>query len=130
VLAKNDGEKPEIIYGHSEIEKLKRYRLQAVSNEGEELWKKAIAELKQGGKVLWVTNEVYDCQRLYTEAKQRLINAGLTITPICFHARFRYQDSIHQQDELVQAFRNDKPAFAVTTQIAEMSLDISCTLLI
>jgi CRISPR-associated endonuclease/helicase Cas3 len=129
-LAKNDGEKPEIIYGPIEIETLNRYRLQAVYNEGEELWEKAIAELKQGGKVLWVTNEVYDCQRLYTEAKKRFINAGVKITPICFHARFRYQDSIHQQDELVKAFRNDEPAFAVTTQIAEMSLDISCTLLI
>ncbi|MFB2891993.1 CRISPR-associated helicase Cas3' [Aerosakkonemataceae cyanobacterium BLCC-F50] len=129
-LAKNDGEKPEIIFGPPEIEKLNRYRLHAVSSEGEELWEKAIAELQQGGKVLWVTNEVYDCQRLYTEAKQRFASAGLKITPICFHSRFRYQDSIHQQNELVEAFRNDEPAFAVTTQIAEMSLDISCTLLI
>lgn len=86
VLAENDGEKPDIIYGPPEIESLKRYRLHSIPTEGEELWLAAIAELKQGGKVLWVTNEVYDCQRLYTQAKKRLADAGLEIVPICFHS--------------------------------------------
>lgn len=130
VLAENDGEKPDIIYGPPELESLKRYRLYPISSEGEELWSAAIAQLKQGGKVLWVTNEVYDCQRLYTQAKKRLADAGLEIVPICFHSRFRYQDSVKQQDRLVEAFRGDAPAIAFTTQIAEMSLDLSCTLLI
>ncbi len=129
-LAENDGEKPAIIYGPPEIESLNRYRLHPHPNEGEELWQAAIAELERGGKVLWVTNEVYDCQRLYTEAKNRLARAGLKIAPICFHSRFRYQNSIAQQNRLVEAFRGDEPAFALTTQIAEMSLDMSCTLLI
>ncbi len=129
-LSENDGEKPDIIYGPPEIENLNRYRLHSIPNECEELWRSAIAELKRGGKVLWVTNQVYDCQRLYTEAKQRLASTGLQINPICFHSRFRYQNSIEQQNKLVEAFRGDESAFALTTQIAEMSLDISCTLLI
>ncbi len=49
---------------------------------------------------------------------------------LVYHSRFRYQDAHHQHQRLIDGFRGDKPVFAVTTQIAEMSLDISATLLI
>lgn len=128
VLAENN-EEPDILEGPQEIENLPRYQLVKIESE-KPIWEEAIAELKNGGKVLWITNQVADCQRIYTEAAQKFKKAGLSISPIIYHGRFRYQDSIKHHEELVDAFQGDKPAFAVTTQIAEMSLDISCTLLI
>jgi CRISPR-associated endonuclease/helicase Cas3 len=129
VLAENN-EEPDILEGPQEIENLPRYKLLKIESE-KSVWEEAIAELKKGGKVLWITNQVADCQRIYTEAADKFKEAGLSISPIIYHGRFRYRDSIQHHEELIAAFKpDDKPAFAVTTQIAEMSLDISCTLLI
>lgn len=127
VLAET-GETADVLRGPAEIESLPRYQL--VACEETAAWARAIDHLHQGGKVLWITNQVADAQHLYAEAAEKLPAAGISVPPLLYHARFRYQDAIRQHEQLVKAFRSNQPAFAVTTQIAEMSLDISCTLLI
>lgn len=128
VLAEHN-ESADILRGAKEIEELKRYYITKIDSQ-DKSWDEIITELKSGGKVLWITNQVADSQHIYTEAKTRFAQAGLDIETINYHSRFRYLDSIKQHEKLVAAFRGDKPVFAVTTQIAEMSLDLSCTLLI
>lgn len=128
ILAETN-ESADILKGPEEIEILPRYQLNKIDDQSL-AWNEIITELKNGGKVLWITNQVADAQHIYTEAKTRFAEAGLSIETLNYHSRFRYQESVHQHEKLVNAFRGDKPVFAVTTQIAEMSLDISCTLLI
>lgn len=128
ILAENN-ETADILRGAPEIEELKRYEINKINSQ-DNSWDEIITELKNGGQVLWITNQVADSQHIYTEAKTKFAQAGLDIEIINYHSRFRYLDSIKQQKKLVTAFRRNKPVFAVTTQIAEMSLDLSCTLLI
>ena len=122
-------ESADILRGNKEIEELERYEVTKIDSQ-EVAWDEIITELKKGEKILWITNQVADSQHIYTEAKTRFAEAGLDIETLNYHSRFRYLESIKQQEKLVTAFRGDKSVFAVTTQIAEMSLDISCTLLI
>ena len=128
VLAKQN-ESADILRGAKEIEELKRYHITKIDSQ-DKSWGEIITELKNGGKVLWITNQVADSQHIYTEAKTRFARSGLDIDIINYHSRFRYLDSIEQHERLITAFRGNKSVFAVTTQIAEMSLDLSCTLLI
>ena len=128
VLAENN-ESADILRGSKEIEELERYYITKIDSQ-EIAWDEIITELRNSGKVLWITNQVVDSQHIYTEAKIRFAQAGLSVETLNYHSRFRYLDSIQQHEKLVADFRGDKPAFAVTTQIAEMSLDISCTLLV
>ncbi len=128
VLAET-GESAEVISGPKEIEQLKRYQIISIPSQ-DDAWSRAIAELKQNGKVLWITNQVADSQLIYTEAKEKFESLGIEVNTLVYHSRFRYQDANICHKDLINAFRGDKPAFAVTTQIAEMSLDISATLLI
>jgi CRISPR-associated endonuclease/helicase Cas3 len=123
------GESAEVVTGPKEIEELPRYNIASIASE-ELAWDEAIAELKNKGKVLWITNQVADSQRIYTEAVDRFKDLPFPIQTLVYHSRFRYEDAHHQHDKLIAAFRGDNPAFAVTTQIAEMSLDISATLLV
>jgi CRISPR-associated endonuclease/helicase Cas3 len=52
--------------------------------------------------------------------------------PLVYHSRFRYEDRVARHAEVVGAFdrQQSEPALAVCTQVAEMSLDLSATLLV
>ena len=51
--------------------------------------------------------------------------------PLIYHSRFRYEDRVRQHGAVINAFRSEnKPALAICTQVAEMSLDLSATLLV
>jgi CRISPR-associated endonuclease/helicase Cas3 len=119
-----------VVNGPVEIEKLPRYQLCSIQNE-ELPWEEVITELKVNqGKVLWITNQVADSQKIYTEAVEKFKDLPFPVKVLVYHSRFRYKDSIEQHKKLIDGFRGDVPVFAVTTQIAEMSLDISATLLV
>lgn len=77
--------------------------------------------LDQGGKVLWVNNTVDRCMT----TADTLSGRGLI-----YHSRFRYVDRIKRHKAVIDAFDAAGPAIAVTTQVAEMSLDLSADLLI
>jgi len=87
----------------------------------------AVEQCRQdGGKVLWVSNTVDRCIEVGREAvKNRM-------APLFYHSRYKYSDRVKRHKDIMDAFKNkdDGFVFASTTQVAEMSLDISADLLI
>ncbi|MBG1270256.1 CRISPR-associated helicase Cas3' [Nostoc sp. WHI] len=127
----------EPIEGPKELEELKRYDIKYISevtdfDELKEIWQPAIEALKNNQKVLWVTNSVKTCIEIYRTAKIKLAEhlPKLDIKPLIYHSRYRYKDRLTKHKAVIEAFRKDEPVFAVTTQVCEMSLDLSADLLI
>ncbi|MEB3225797.1 MAG: CRISPR-associated helicase Cas3' [Synechococcus sp.] len=117
------GETVEIIEGAKDLEALPRYRFQVFDQPD---WHRVEQELQSGGKVLWVCNQVNTAIAVYEEAKARGLDALL------YHSRYRYQDRVNHHRAVVDSFKPDqkKPVIAICTQVAEMSLDLSATLLV
>ena len=108
------------IDGPVELEKLPRYR----RRETIDVLGQVQREYETGGKVLWVCNTV----RRAMDAAAAAEKAGLS--QLVYHSRFRYQDRVERHRDVVSAFERDGPALAICTQVAEMSLDLSATLLV
>jgi CRISPR-associated endonuclease/helicase Cas3 len=85
----------------------------------------AAMEWRNGGKVLWVANTVGSAMAA-AKALSGLTGAEVPV----YHSRFKYPDRVAQHRRLIEAFASSAPAIAVATQVAEMSLDLSATLLI
>ncbi len=125
------GEPIEIIEGAKELEILPRYRFHLLETPD---WERVIKELEKiyvlpngehtCGKVLWVCNQVSTAIAIYQEAKQKGLNAVL------YHSRYRYQDRVDHHRAVIEAFKKNKSVVAIATQVAEMSLDLSATLLV
>jgi CRISPR-associated endonuclease/helicase Cas3 len=107
------------IEGPPDLEQFKRYRRTL-----EDPWQCVTDAMGGGGKVLWVCNTVTRCLAVAETARAR----GLE--PLVYHSRFRYCDRVRRHRDLVDAFRSPGPALAVTTQVAEISLDLSADLLV
>lgn len=122
-IAKAVGESIEIVRGPKDLEIQPRYRFHY---NDEPNWDRAEAELAQGGKILWVCNQVNTAIAIYEEAQKRNLNSLL------YHSRFCYRDRVGHHRAVVDAFKPeyDQPVLAIATQVAEMSLDLSATLLI
>ncbi len=130
-IQKAVGESMEIIEGAKELEILPRYRFRLSENPD---WDRVTNELAKTyslpngenacGKVLWVCNQVSTAIAIYEEAKQRGLNAVL------YHSRYRYQDRVEHHRAVIKVFTENKPVIAIATQVAEMSLDLSATLLV
>lgn len=121
LIKKAVGEPIEIISGSKEIEAQPRYRFHY---KEEPDWSKVEGELLTGGKVLWVCNQVNTAIDVYQNAKARGLNAVL------YHSRYCYQDRVRHHRDVIDSFKRDEPILAIATQVAEMSLDLSATLLI
>lgn len=116
------GESVEIIQGPQELETQPRYRFHEVEQPD---WERVKVELTNGGKVLWVCNQVNTAIEVYEQAKNLGLNALL------YHSRFRYGDRVRHHRAVVDGFKPEAPpVLAVATQVAEMSLDLSATLLV
>jgi len=114
-----------VISGSAELEQIPRYRLQGpVANPP---WDLVQQTLSEGGKVLWVANTV---DRTVGFAKQAQERGFPNVYP--YHSRYRYMDRLRKHNAVVDAFRNDdrEPVLAVTTQVCEVSLDLSADLLV
>jgi len=130
-IKKAVGEPLEVIHGPQDLENLPRYQFQLLESPNwervEEEFKK-IYTLSNGdrtcGKVLWVCNQVGTAIAVYQEAKERGLNALL------YHSRYRYQDRVEHHRAVIDAFNKNEPVIAIATQVAEMSLDLSATLLV
>lgn len=119
------------IKGPQELENLGRYQLQSipeVSEDYSEIWQTVIEVLASKQKVLWVTNSVQSCINIYRLAQSKIAQTG--IKPLIYHSRYRYKDRLDKHKAIIDAFGKDTPVLAITTQVCEMSLDISADLLI
>ena len=115
--------KLEIVRGPEERERAARYALECVGFKA--AYHQMEKVLSRGGKVLWICNTVNRALEMSDIADRK----ELPVTT--FHSRFRYKDRLKRQRQLVDGFRHgNRPMIAVTTQVAEMSLDISADLLV
>ena len=103
-----------------------RYRLEWQENR-DDGWNTVSEILANRGKVLWVCNTVSDAVKVYRQAKEKVPE----IAPLLYHSRFRYMDRVGIQDRVIAAFKEKgTPCLAVTTQVCEMSLDLSAQLMV
>jgi CRISPR-associated endonuclease/helicase Cas3 len=116
------GEAVEIVQGPKDLEEKPRYRFHLKEKPD---WERVEKEMTNGGKVLWVCNQVNVAIAVYQEAQRRGLNSVL------YHSRFRYEDRVKHHRRVVDGFKPDRPPIlAITTQVTEMSLDLSATLLV
>jgi CRISPR-associated endonuclease/helicase Cas3 len=108
------------IPGPVELERLPRYQRLTVEDPRAE----ALRALDLGQKVLWVSNTVERCRRVAEAVTEP------SPAPLIYHSRFKYVDRVQRHGAVIDAFRGRGPALAVTTQVAEMSLDLSADLLL
>ncbi|QDE93702.1 CRISPR-associated helicase/endonuclease Cas3 [Myxococcus xanthus] len=107
--------------GPEDLETLPRYQRLEVS----EPWSLVAQCLREHGKVLWVSSTVERCMRTAEVATSQGVRALL------YHSRFRYEDRVRRHGDVVEAFATEGHAvMASTTQVAEMSLDLSADLLV
>jgi CRISPR-associated endonuclease/helicase Cas3 len=143
VLAEQGENLGEPIEGPKELEDLPRYDIVYIPEinnfeELSEVWEPVIKALQNKQKVLWVTNSVKTCIEIYRTAKIKLAEQlpELAINPLIYHSRFRYKDRLKKHQAVIEAFneneefKQDEPVLAITTQVCEMSLDLSADLLI
>lgn len=108
-----------------ELEEIPRYKFQRLGKEDAfERAKTAVAEKK---RVLWICNTVVRAQRVL-ELLQKNGVAART-----YHSRFKYKDRVRQHRKVIRWFGSEKRRVgivAVTTQVAEMSLDLDADVLI
>jgi CRISPR-associated endonuclease/helicase Cas3 len=121
-VARQTGGHLKTVSGPGELERLERYEL--IGPKRQLPWPDIAATLLKGGKVLWVANTV---NRAIDFARQ-----ASKLSPLLYHSRFRYVDRVAKHFALMSAFsdKSREPILAVTTQVCEVSLDISADLLV
>jgi CRISPR-associated endonuclease/helicase Cas3 len=109
-----------------EFEELPRYHFQKLADEREAFEIARRVENEQL-KILWICNTVARAQGIYDELKA----ANLPVQT--YHSRFKYEDRKEIHRKVVDGFKRKTPnesLIAVTTQVAEMSLDLDADILI
>ncbi len=124
-LLNQQGQELKVISGPISLEKIERYKFEGLKiNPPWDIIQQALA---RGDKILWVTNTVDRAASFAREAQ------GKGIEPILlYHSRYRYLDRLEKHSQVVTAFAKVPPApvLAITTQVCEVSLDLSADLLL
>jgi len=120
-----DRQKFQIFYGDENIESIKRYILEIKPSKND-CWNEVENALQNKKKVLWVNNTVKSAINSYLRAKESFSNYNV----ILYHSRFRYNNRVQRQSSVLSSFKKDEPVLVISTQVCEMSLDISSDLLI
>jgi CRISPR-associated endonuclease/helicase Cas3 len=115
-VARVHGASMQIVEGPPDLECLPRYRRIDATDLSETI-RRALAN---GNKVLQVSNTVDRAMRAVQAVSHGVV----------YHSHFRYVDRVSRHNEVINAFRGRDAVFASTTQVAEMSLDISADLLV
>jgi len=123
------GDDIEPVEGPANLERVKRYRREELDKKTS-LHQRVLAKLQKGGKVLRVCNTVDAAIREAAGLAEALEASDLEVEPLIYHSRFRYVDRVQRHQDVIDAFNADGPALAVCTQVAEMSLDLSASLLV
>ena len=111
------------IYGPEERETAPRYALMKATENA--AWEQCNSVIAAGGKVLWICNTIGRAMAISKHAHE----LNYPVEP--YHSRYRYRDRLTRQRTVIDGFLPGRPAMlAVTTQVAEMSLDLSADLLI
>ncbi len=141
------GEQLQELPGYAALEEIPRYRFtylpeadnaesgKTLKNQEkiplEPIWAKINQALAKGEKILWVTNSVQTCIEIYQQAKEKLSTQFPDLKLLIYHSRFKYRDRVEKHNQVIDAFDpNEGPCLAITTQVCEMSLDLSADLLI
>ena len=109
----------------TELEEIPRYKFQRLSKE--EAFERAKTAVVEKKRVLWICNTVARAQGVLDLLQDDGV-AGRT-----YHSRFKYKDRVRQHRKVIRWFGSEKRRagiVAVTTQVAEMSLDLDADLLI
>lgn len=115
------------ITGPSSYEQRKRYQVHVVNQlPTDQLWN----SLANGEKVLLVVNQIEIARGYFDKLTEEVKEKGIDAKWFLYHARFEYQDRVERQQEVVNAFRGKSACCVITTQISEMSFDISADLLL
>ncbi len=115
----------QIVAGPPEYEQLPRYELRRPGNP-EEVWQAVANCIARGGKVLWVRNRVEWANETYAACRERFPEIEVNV----YHSRFRYKDRSRLHHYVIGKFKGTDAQILVTTQVAEMSLDLSADLLV
>jgi CRISPR-associated endonuclease/helicase Cas3 len=124
-LARRLGEEITEVSGPLELEGLPRYTLSVAGRDG--ALEQALVVVSAGKRVLWVTNTVERAVAMAKEAE------GYRIAVEPYHSRYRYGDRLQHHRTVVDRFKEkaiSEGTLAVTTQVCEVSLDISADLLV
>ncbi|HTW90883.1 MAG TPA: CRISPR-associated helicase Cas3' [bacterium] len=118
----DSGAELQVVDGPAGLEELPRYEVAGVQTE--EPWQQVDQTLARGGKVLWVANTIDRAVSFAQAANGR--------NPLIYHSRYRYVDRLKKHAAVMTAFDdgNPKVSLAVSTQVCEVSLDISADLLV
>jgi CRISPR-associated endonuclease/helicase Cas3 len=124
---KESGEKLTVVRGAKELEKIKRHKICEKLILFKDInWSDIRDKLnKQFYKILMVVNTVGRLQEYGREVEKQL---GAEI--LSYHSRYKYVHRVKKHIEIMRTFRTEKGVFAITTQVCEVSLDISADLLI
>jgi CRISPR-associated endonuclease/helicase Cas3 len=106
-----------------ELEELPRYRFRLLSDKNEIAAITSDA-VEQKRKILWICNQVKRAQAIYDELK------ALGFSVEAYHSRFKYEHRKERHRNVIKGFERDGAFIAVTTQVAEMSLDLDADILI
>jgi len=109
-----------------DLEMIPRYEFQRLDS-GEEAFKIAEAAGTDKKRILWICNTVGRAQAVLRELRERDVAA------CTYHSRFKYKDRVRQHRKVIRWFGHDKRRsgiVAITTQVAEMSLDLDADILI
>lgn len=110
----------------TDLEEIPRYEFQRC--EIEPAYREAQAAIADKKRVLWICNTVARAQKV----RQTLAD-DCGVPTRNYHSRFKYTDRVRQHRKIIRWFTHRKPKagiVAVTTQVAEMSLDLDAELLI
>jgi CRISPR-associated endonuclease/helicase Cas3 len=123
-LCSESGQVFDSVEGPGDLEQIPRYRIVRASRQAAS--SQVARALASGKRVLWVVNTVDRAVQLYQQARQR---GNWPV--VAYHSRFRYGDRVHKHKAVVNAFKGEGgPFLAITTQVCEVSLDLSADLLI
>lgn len=117
------GEELAVVSGPEELETIERYALAPLATGIP--WDQVASTVADGGKVLMVANTVNRCREVAGQARARGFAPVLV-----YHSRYRYRDRVARHRSVIDAFSTPGTALAVTTQVCEVSLDLSADLLV
>lgn len=125
-----------VIRGPQELEDLVRYKIHiikkqkhksVISNFASDILPIIDNAVKQQQKILYICNTVESCQHTYFYLSHNFPN----VARYAYHSRFKYEDRVARHNQIMQAFSTpEKPCIVISTQVCEMSLNISADILI